>query len=147
VEAELEQLGRDEAMAKRLVALHTAALPKLEEGLKKEEEAATQAGPSLPVARQTAALRSAELAALQRQSKWIEAEVALLKTGPPEHKAASDKLTALGTKLTASATQEADAKRVIELTERNRETGARLAGDALANSPSPGLANPRRRHP
>ena len=132
VEAELEQLGRDEAMAKRLATLHTAAIPKLEEGLKKEEEAATQAGTSLPVARQTAALRSAELAALQRQSKWIEAEVALLKTGTPEHKSAADKLTALAPKLTAAATQEADAKRAIELTERNRETGARLAGDALA---------------
>lgn len=132
IDRQLEQLGLEEAMAKRLAALHLAAVPKLQEAVKKEEDAANQAATALPAARATAALRARELETLRGEEKRIDAEARLLTAGSAERKGADDRLTALRPKVTAAEAQLAEATRAVELTVRNRETGARLSGEGLA---------------
>lgn len=132
IDRQLDDLGREEAMAKRLAALHLAAIPKLQEAVKKEEDAANQAATALPAARATLSLRAREMESLRGEEQRLSAEARLLAEASPERKAADGRLAALRTKISAAEAQQAEAVRAVELTVRNRETGARLSGEGLA---------------
>ena len=121
-----------EAQAKRLSALYTASVPKLEEAWKKEGEAADKAGQEIPKARQAYAEKQTDLAVKKRafqlaahewKRKQKSEDAKVVEAAQKVYEHAQEALESV-------EADSANANRAISMAIRNRDLAAKLTGDA-----------------